>query len=272
MTTVNPSNIVPTASPSVYAGIASLSTMSQNAIIRPNNPPPGIAGFVMDIRLEDSVRLESDITDHFVEDNTTVQDQIALKPEEVTVHGLVGELAQTQAQSDAVTKQMLALPINAYLQPEYTVIQQDSINQANAQADAEDSAQTNTQSLDAYFNARSAITGNKQSQAFAYFYQLWKGRQLFTIDSPWGFFTSMAIRSLQATQDSTTRLITDFTLTFKKIRFANEVSITSGQISGRAALQSSVQTNNGRAGQDPVTPTSNQSWLKQLANSIDGTP
>ena len=243
--------------------------MNQNAIIRPNNPPPGIAGFVMDIRLEDSVKLESDITDHFVEDNTAVQDHIALRPEEVTVHGLVGEITQTLAQADSVANQVEALPVVVDMQPQYTDIQQ-------AELDADDNAsaqliqaQTDTQSLDGYFNARSPQTNTKQSQAFAYFYQLWKGRQLFTVDTPWGFFSDMAIKSLNATQDQTTRVITDFSITFKAIRFAKTIMVSSGQLAGRCAQQRAPQTNNGQAGKVTPSTTELQSWAKYGAVSLD---
>src|SRR6185312_16330550 len=41
---------------------------------------------------EQSVSIESDVTDHYVEDNTAVQDHIALRPETITVHGFIGEL------------------------------------------------------------------------------------------------------------------------------------------------------------------------------------
>lgn len=259
-------NIVPTNKPSVYEDIKNLTTLQKNAIVRPTNPPPGIAGFVMDVPMEDSVKLESDITDHFVEDNTTVQDQIALKPEEVTVHGLVGELAEVTAQEDAIAKQVLALPVNVALQPEYTDIQQDELDEEDLEDEQNASAQTDTESLDGYFNSRAPKVDGKQSQAFAYFYQLWKGRQLFTVDTPWGFFTDMAIKSLTATQDATTRLITDFSITFKKMRFAQAVTISSGQLAGRCAFQQAPQTNNGQAGKEPVNSTQNQSWLKQLAS------
>jgi hypothetical protein len=96
---------------------------------------------------------------------------------------------------------------------------------------------------------------------------------LFTVDTPWGFFTDMAIKSLTATQDATTRVITDFAITFKKMRFAQTVAISSGQLAGRCAFQQAPQTNNGQAGKEPVTTTQNQSWLKQLAVATsDGTP
>src|ERR1700749_4599634 len=41
---------------------------------------------------EQSVKLSSDITDHFIEDNTTLQDQIALRPIKISTHGFIGEL------------------------------------------------------------------------------------------------------------------------------------------------------------------------------------
>ena len=44
---------------------------------------------------ENAVNLASDITDHYIETNSSVQDHIALKPERITVHGFIGELTNT---------------------------------------------------------------------------------------------------------------------------------------------------------------------------------
>ena len=52
----------------------------------------GIGGFVFDIPDEAKVTLSADITDHWVEDNTTVNDQIAIKPDMIALSGFVGEL------------------------------------------------------------------------------------------------------------------------------------------------------------------------------------
>src|SRR6185312_8744514 len=41
---------------------------------------------------EQTASLESDITDHYIENNTAIQDQIALKPVIITTHGFIGEL------------------------------------------------------------------------------------------------------------------------------------------------------------------------------------
>jgi hypothetical protein len=257
-------NIVPTDSPSIYRELDSLTTLEKNAIVRPNNPPFGIAGFVFDINSEDAIDLQADITDNYVEDNTAIQDQIALKPEVVTVRGLVGELAQTEQQVDVIAKELAALPANEDLAPEYTDIQIKEFGKEKQVEEKQIEAKTDTQSLDAYFTARTPITNSKQKKAFNYFYQLWKGRQLFTVDTPWGFFTDMTIQNLRVSQDESSELFSSFTISFKKMRFAQEVTISRGQLAGRCAQQSAEKTNNGVAGKEPVTTEKNQSWLFQL--------
>src|ERR1035437_4411399 len=52
----------------------------------------GIAGFVFDYEGEDRLSLESEISDHYAEDNSSIQDHIALRPYKVTLRGFVSEL------------------------------------------------------------------------------------------------------------------------------------------------------------------------------------
>ncbi len=48
--------------------------------------------FLFNYEGENTITLESDITDHYAEDNTALNDQIALRPELITTHGFIGEL------------------------------------------------------------------------------------------------------------------------------------------------------------------------------------
>ena len=48
----------------------------------------GIGGLAFDIFEEHKVELQSDITDHYVEDNTAIQDQIANRPLKFTLRGI----------------------------------------------------------------------------------------------------------------------------------------------------------------------------------------
>jgi hypothetical protein len=258
-------NIVPTNAPSIFDVLKALTTLEQNAIVRPANPPPGIAGFLFDIKGEESITLESDVTDNYVENNTAIQDQVGLRPEKVSVEGMVAEIAQTTQQVDEVTKQNDALPMNTALQPEYTEIQIDQIAEAEKAEALEVQSKIKTQSLDGFFNSRTAITNGKQARAFSYFYQLWKGRQLFTVDTPWGFFTDMIIENIRVSQDETTRIVSKFRINFKKMRFAEQIIISSGQLAGRAALQAADKTQNGVAGKEAMDTPKNESWLYQLS-------
>lgn len=51
----------------------------------------GIAGFKFHVPEREQVTFQSDVTDHYIEDNSPVQDHIALKPIEITLQGYQGE-------------------------------------------------------------------------------------------------------------------------------------------------------------------------------------
>src|SRR5579863_4903278 len=78
---------------------------------------------------ENTAQLQSDITDHFIEDNTAIQDQIALKPEKITVHGFIGELNDVFPVSIPNNGQISALlPNVAQFVPQLTTAGQAAIN------------------------------------------------------------------------------------------------------------------------------------------------
>lgn len=257
---------VPTDAPSIFDPIRSLSQLRQQAIIRPNNPPVGIAGFLFDIPLEDRVSLRSAITDSFVEDNTAIQDQIALSPEEISVRGLVAELVQTTEQ----LKKLLAVqnPLGATpgMEVRITEGQAQKMKQAAAAKAGATVAIAPADSLYSIYTSQAPgpPSQTKQSRAFGYFYQLWKGRQMFSVETPWGFFTSMAITSVDVIQPEESRGQSELAITFKKIRIAQEVTVNLGQLAGRAEFQQAPEVQNGNAGTKDVPPDA--SWLSQLGS------
>lgn len=261
-----PQNIVPsTTALSAIDVIRALSTLDQKAIVRPNNPPPGIAGFLFDIVLDDNVELESDITDHYIEDNTAIQDQIALKPARVTVRGIVAELTTAKTVVDQLVKATNPLPLEPLLLPVFTVGADQSMADAAAAAQGATSAATASQSIFALYNNRAPTQPRqtRQSAAFLYFYDLYKSRQLFTVETPWGFWVNMAIESLRATQPEETKYASEFTITFKEIRIAQDITVDLGQLAGRNAPQASASqpSQNGNVGKSDATDQQEQSWL-----------
>ena len=237
------------------------------AIVRPQNPPLGIAGYIFDVVGEQAMDLTSEITDHFVEDNTTIQDQIALKPEKYTVKGLVAELVFTtpiQQLQEAATN---PLPLFAPLSPVFTVGSLEIQAVAAAGTTAQTNAIVDTQSLYSFYNgSMGALAQTRQSKAFSYFYQLWLGRQLMSVETPWGVMNNMAIESITPTQGDQTKYQTDFSLTFKKIRFARTITVNIGQLAGRAAQQRADVTQQAKATTTTVSDSRKQSFLLQMLN------
>lgn len=260
-------NIVPTQGIDVFSALNTLVVQtSRLAIVRPNNPPPGVAGYLFNIVTDDAVDLESEITDHYIEDNTAIQDHIALKPELISVRGLVAELAGIQVTQSNISQQTNALPeIPGYL-PEFTDGAIQTMVQTEIEPEREKAAISDSQSLFGYYNSRAPQEPNqtKQSYVFGYFYQLWKGRQLFSVETPWGIWNNMAIMSLNATQGEDTRTVSDIRIQFKRISKVETVTITPGNLAGRATLQRSGVAQNGVIGLTDLTYGQSQTAIAQM--------
>ncbi|MGB8297055.1 MAG: phage baseplate protein [Polyangia bacterium] len=251
------SNIIPTDAPSVFAA---LSTLEAHAIVRPSNPPAGISGFLFDVAQDDEIHLNSEITDHYVEDNSTMQDNWAIRPEEITLNGIVAELTDAPKPSNKAATPPAALPLNPQMIPR---LSQGGMQNAIGPPPAPPAAG----SLYDYFGGDNP-TVPRQTRAFSYFYALWKGRQVCSVETAWGIMVNMAILRIRAIQDRTSRQVCEITITFKKIRTAAAVTVQTGQVAGRAANQGAAPTNLGNAG---TTPTDG-SLLYTMARGMGWTP
>lgn len=232
--------------------------------------PPEV--FLFDTEGENTVLLEADITDHYVEDNTAIQDQFALRPEVITVQGFVGEL------NDIVPPALAPLKLIAdklTVVGAYTpVLTASGLVAYNTAVQAYAVASLVSQAAISAWNF-SGIGGdkpvqNKQQAAFSKFYGYFNQgqsqgiklnasrqpilqntglfRQLFTVQTPWNTFDNMAIKSLRAIQDADTNVISSFEITFKKIRFTTSVQITAyqlDQLQGQLKAQAAQNVNNG---------------------------
>lgn len=261
------SQIVPTDSPSIFDALNTLVVnQAAQAIIRPQNPPPGIAGFLADIVEDDGSELESDIPDYYVEDNTPAQDIIALRPEVVTVSFSVAELVRIIPSVPAVgTPQNPLQLIQGYL-PTQSPGAAAVLAQAQANIAKNGGAIASAQTFYGYYKAQSPQSPNqtRQSQAYGFFYQLWKGRERFSVETPWGIFTNMAILSLSARQGPESKSVTQFEITFKKIRTVSSAVAVPGLLAGRAANQYAPTVQNGTIGQTPVPAPSIPTYAASL--------
>lgn len=218
--------------------------------------PPAL---LFDYEGEQTVTAESDITDHYVEDNTARQDHIALKPVTITVHGFIGDLNDVVPNLLAPIKFIAdKLTVLTAYTPELTTTAQI------AYATAFQLYQTAAKVLNSAVAAWNTITGQgglteigagefsfelnaeknqtPQQKAFQQFYGYYTQRALFTVQTPWAVFKDMAIKSIRAIQDAETRVMTDFEVTFKMIRKASTTLLDADEAAaflGQAKAQAS---------------------------------
>lgn len=214
---------------------------------------PGKA-FLFSYEGEQTVTLESDITDHFIENNSAIQDQVALKPVLITTQGFVGELNDVSPAAllplkiaatkltpiNVYTPSLSAAAILAYNEAAflYQVGQQvtNAAVGAWASINGDDSA--------SIINGSGQAEGsnqNKQQIAFNLFYGYYASRTLFTVQTPWAVFQDMIIKTLRAVQDPDTKTISNFEITFKMLRFAS-AEVTQRQIFNTSAMQTRAKT------------------------------
>jgi hypothetical protein len=214
---------------------------------------------------EQTITLQSDVTDHFIEDNTTVQDQVALKPVLITTHGFIGELNNVAPATLALLQQAAntLTSITAY-NPALTLTALNAYNSAFSSyqlgANAVNSAVGAISSLGGNTGESvigsigtsivTAVNQNKQQTMFQQLFGYWQTRTLFTVQTPWAIFQNCIIQLVHPVQDDTTLTVTDFQVTFKQLNFAQTTTtnVTQGQLSS----QSAAVQNNGNVALNPA--------------------
>ena len=182
--------------------------------------------YIFDTRSDEEINLESDITDNWVEDNSTMQDHIGLKPMLITLAGYVGELKNTPRNDvQAITQGSTPLISSfGFLAPKLTTQAQYVLNRANEVYGIYEKANRDVGRLEQVLkDVPVPDEASKQQQAFGRFYELWKTRQLCTVYTPFGVFNSMAILKVTANQGEESAFYSSFTVTFKEVRIASRL-------------------------------------------------
>lgn len=219
------------------------------------------ASFLFNYEGENKVSLSSEVTDHVIENNSTIQDHVALKPEIINLTGYIGELNDVPPPALAALK--LAADRLALMSPFTPQLSISAIQAYNAAAQAYTTAQV---LKNAAVNTYRTFAGtppvqNKQQEAFAKFYAWWQTRQLFKVQTPWAIFDNVVIMSCNSIQDEESRVITSFELTFKKLRFAKTLTTKPKITAGRGTAQRTILADNGSQSMtnDPNKPLTNAS-------------
>lgn len=212
----------------VVDGITKVKNSIDQYVVSPANAF-GLGGFVFDIEDETQIFLNTEITDHYVEDNSAIQDHIATRPLRVTLGTYVGEtvysrpsdsfLDDAQSVVQDVTQKLNV--INAYI-PTLTDAGNQVKNLFEGDIDFQDAQDTTLDLFGAVSNLNP--TASKQQQAYVYFKAMYEQKIIVGLQTPFEFLPNMAIESITATQDSLSQNISNFSITLKQIRTASTIN------------------------------------------------
>jgi hypothetical protein len=206
---------------------------SNSAVLRPKSAE-GIGGFVFDIPDNESVQLQSDITDHYTESNSFLNDHIVRKPIILTLSGFVGELVyRSPAGVEGAVQELnnRLETVEAYagdLTPGGVQIAGRVLGQAQSAISAINQTLDKTENVIGLFDGEVAGL-TLQQKAYNSLFSLWKEYSIVTVQTPWQFFRSMAIQSVSFTQNAESKEITDISVTLKEMRIADVKSVNFDQ-------------------------------------------
>jgi hypothetical protein len=240
-------NTISGVSNKISVGGSALSLLGMGtALITGKDLKRGIEGFLFDVPLTENVTFAAQITDHFAEDNSTIQDHIALEPVRITLTGKVGELVFTRAAGITFLKAMVdRLAPLGILSPTQGLQATKAIASAYEVKSAIEAVNKTFDNLSAIFKGNPSL--NKQQTAFTQFENMFKGRSLISVETPWKTYTNMAIESWSADQDADSLMETTFTLSFKEMRFVGTTT-NAGKLVGRIAEKLNPTSNQGTQG------------------------
>lgn len=231
-------NTISGVSQGVNIGGSALSLLPMGAALVKNlinKPVRGIEGFLFDIDLTQNVSYSAQITDHFTENNSAIQDHVAFDPLKITLTGKVAELVYTKSSGLAFLSATIdRLTPLGVLKPEMSLQARQYIAAADQLRSAKDTVEKSLTSLSDIF--ASEPSKNNQQGAFWMFEEFFKGRSLLSVETPWRTYKNMMIESWTADQDEASIYETTFTLVFKEMRFISTTTNT-GQIIGRIKEQ-----------------------------------
>lgn len=193
--------------------------------------PEGVAqigSFAFDYRETEEEALESEIPDHWLEDNTAAHDHIAVKPVRVTLSGYVGELVMPASTLKtllgALTAATNALSILPVFLGQQTAGNQQAIAQAISQAQSVvvQVGQTIARAAQLANLLQGLLSGpsrNKQQQAFLQLKAYWQAGIIFTVVTPFETLTNMAIESIRVVSPEDSKDWSRYVVRMKQLQF-----------------------------------------------------
>lgn len=226
----------------------------------------GIAGYKFHIPQTEVIKMESEVTDHYTDSNAVLQDHIARRPVTITLTGLQGEYFYSVNEvEDNIAKIVPSLTLVTQFIPKLTnaamskkiewANYQKSLNlgagiSANQNVDLTKTLAQNTSLLSKANMMWNELNGvdlfklfqdiyklkSAQTRAFLFLEAMWKLNKPFSVETTWKRYDNMIITSLQPVRDNNAD-ITEFSVTFKQINFAQTRYESLNNAAGRTRQQ-----------------------------------
>lgn len=223
--------------------------LANKFVVKPKTAK-GIGGFLFDYEGDSNLQLQADITDHYNEDNTAVQDHIAIHPIKMTLRGFVSELVLTPPQGilgaiSSIQNRLTTVP--AYLgkyTPGAVATIQKALTKTQNVVNTIDQSLARVKNIVGMFE-KTVQGRTKQEKAYNKLQTLMVTKQLMFVETPYGTFNNMAIESLVLVQDETTKQWSDISVTLKRMQFVEVMTATIDFRDGRNVQQSASATDKG---------------------------
>ena len=170
----------------------------------------------------ESMNLQADITDNYVESNVAFQEHIALKPKVFTVSGEVGEVVWYK--NDTVESEIYAVeqklnPVVSFLPP--------ISKQASSIQDKALKIMSVVDSIDNFANRvwnllSKEDVDTEQKKSYKYLMVLWQAREPINIKTPFGNLKSYVIQNIEFTQPDRTVDKSQVKISFKEFKVVKE--------------------------------------------------
>lgn len=189
----------------------------------------GISGFLFDVAGNDSINQDWDITDHYTESNSFLNDHKVKKPTIITLTGFIGELVHrspsgVEGALQEITNRLET--VEAYLGDSTPGAVQESqrvLQQAQSAISAINQTLDKIQNVIGFFDGEGP---EETAQQKAYNQLNALGDEvILSVQTPWRFYEDMTIQSIGFTQDQTTNQVTDISVTLKQIRISETKTV-----------------------------------------------
>lgn len=257
---------------SLNRGISDARTFANDrvdALLAPKTAE-GIGGFLFDIPREDSIDLPTDVTDHFTENNSFINDHVVNQPIRLRLSGFQGELIFERPSGIAGAAQQIQNrleTVEAYLgerTPGAVQRAQEIVGQAQSVI------ATINQTLDRVQNVIGLIDGQegpeltRQQRAYNQLVAFRSAKTPVTVQTPWAYFDNMIITSIAFVQAEDSQDYSDITVSLKEFRVAQTqtVSFDEDLFPPREQIQEAGAEDQGNI--RGVNQPANQSFLFRL--------